>query len=124
MKFLIVDDSMTARLIGRKTFESLGHTVLEASDGQEALTVLATQSPIDVIILDWNMPGMNGFTCLENIRKISALNRTKVVMCTTEAEKMSVIKALQAGANGYLLKPVLPDKLKQGVEKALGTSLS
>ena len=122
MKVLAVDDSMTARLIVKQCFEPLGHTVLEAEDGKLALEVLASDGAVDVVVLDWNMPVMDGLTCLTEIRKNASYKDVKVIMCTTEAEKGQIVKAIKSGANGYLLKPVMPDALKEGVMKALGVT--
>lgn len=120
MKILTVDDSMTARLIVKGAFASEGHTILEAPDGAVALTVLEAQAPVDVVILDWNMPVMNGLECLKAIRANPAFKSVKVVMCTTEAEKSQVVTALKAGANGYLLKPVTKETLQTQVAKMCG----
>ena len=123
MKILTIDDSATARLIVRRTFESMGHDVIEAQDGAEALTVLENQSPVDVIILDWNMPVMNGFDCLCEIRKDAGYKDVKIVMCTTEAEKPSIVRAVKAGADGYVLKPVTPSTLIDQVAKVSGATI-
>lgn len=120
MKILTVDDSITARLIMKNTLQGEGHVVLEAPDGQVALSVLESQfdsGPIEVVFMDWNMPVMTGIECLAAIRKHATLKKTKVIMCTTEAEKGSIMKAIQAGANGYLLKPVTPEAILQQLSK-------
>lgn len=123
MKILTIDDSLTARMIIKRTFESEGHEILEAPDGSVGLSVLQEQSPVDVVILDWNMPVMNGLECLTEMRKNADFKNVKVIMCTTEAEKSQVMTAIKAGANGYVLKPVDPDKLKQAVAKACGANV-
>jgi len=120
MKILSVDDSATARLIVKQTFEGEGHQVLEAPDGAVALAVLEAQPGIECVVLDWNMPVMNGIDCLKAIRKKPDMKNIKVVMCTTEAEKSSIMAAIKAGANGYVLKPVTPESLIGGVNKAMG----
>ncbi len=117
MKILTVDDSVTARLIVKRTYEGEGHKVLEAADGAAALQMLEQQSPIDAVILDWNMPVMTGIECLHEMRKNAAFKDVKVLMCTTEAEKSSIVTAIKAGANGYLLKPVTPAKLIEQLAK-------
>jgi len=66
------------------------------------------------------MPVMTGIECLEEIRKNPGYKNVKIVMCTTEAEKPQIVKAIQAGANGYLLKPVTPEALTAGVNKVAG----
>lgn len=114
---------MTARLIVKRTFQDVeGCTILEAPDGAVALSVLESQHPVDVVVLDWNMPVMDGFECLQNIRKNPAYSDVKILMCTTEAEKSSVVKAIKAGANGYILKPVDGESLKAQVVKMCGAS--
>jgi two-component system chemotaxis response regulator CheY len=120
MKILSVDDSATARLIVKQTLEGEGHQVLEAPDGAVALSVLDAQPGIECVVLDWNMPVMNGIDCLKAIRKRPDLKNLKVVMCTTEAEKSSIMAAIKAGANGYVLKPVSAESLIGGVNKAMG----
>lgn len=123
MKILTIDDSLTARMIIKRTFESEGHEILEAPDGAVGLSMLEEQAAIDVVILDWNMPVMNGLDCLVGIRKNPDFKNVKVIMCTTEAEKSQVMTAIKAGANGYVLKPVDPEKLKLAVTKACGANV-
>ena len=122
MKILSVDDSVTARLIVKRTFEAEGHKVLEAPDGAAALQMLEQQAPVDVVVLDWNMPVMTGIECLQEMRKNPAYKDVKVLMCTTEAEKSSIVAAIKAGANGYLLKPVSPPKLLEQLAKVTGAA--
>lgn len=122
MKILTVDDSMTARLIIKNTFQPEGHDVLEAADGAAAIVALKNNGPVDAVFLDWNMPVMNGLDCLVAMRKNPAFSNVKVIMCTTEAEKKQVVTAVRAGANGYVLKPVTPDALKQQLAKACGAA--
>lgn len=121
MKVLTVDDSATARLIVRQTMEGEGHEVLEAEDGAVALQVLEGNTDISIVVLDWNMPVMNGIDCLKAMRKRAEFKNIKVVMCTTEAEKASIMAAIKAGANGYIVKPVTAQSLIEGVGKAMGT---
>ncbi len=123
MKIVTIDDSLTARLIVKRTFEAEGHTVLEAPDGAAGLAVVESQMPIDCVVLDWNMPIMNGLECLEAMRKNPKLKGVKVIMCTTEAEKARVKQAIMAGANGYVLKPVDQDALKAQVAKVCGAAV-
>ena len=122
MRVLTVDDTRTTRLIVRKCFEELGYTVLEAVHGQAALDTLAQQGPVDFMILDWNMPIMDGYTCLEEVRKRAEYNGIKIVVCTTVSQKTEVMRAIRAGANGYVLKPANAERLIEAVAKALGVS--
>ncbi|MGM0461036.1 MAG: response regulator [Fibrobacterota bacterium] len=114
MKILLVDDSSTMRRIQKTQLKNLGvDTVLEAEDGVEGLKVLSQNMPVDTILLDWNMPRMDGLTMLEEVRKNGAYADVKIIMCTSESEKTKVITALKAGANQYMVKPFTPDVLKE-----------
>ncbi len=119
MKVLLVDDSRTMRNIQRKAlstgFDSF--EFVEAEDGLDALSQIAAAGPVDLILLDWNMPNMNGLEFLVKFRQDN--KTTPVIMVTTEAEKPAVIKALKAGVNNYLIKPFPPDKLIEIVKKTL-----
>ncbi len=123
MKIVAVDDSMTARLIIKRTFENQGHEVLEATDGQSALLVMRSEGPVDLVVLDWNMPVMNGLECLKQIRQDTNLKDVKVLMCTTESEKAQVIKAIKIGVDGYVVKPVQPQILQAQAAKACGAAV-
>jgi len=113
---LVVDDSKAIRLIMARTLGELGWTVEMAANGVEALEVLARSGAVDLAMLDWNMPEMNGFELLTRMRANPAWRGTKVMMVTTETEVEQMAKALEAGANEYLMKPftraALEDKLR------------
>jgi two-component system chemotaxis response regulator CheY len=114
MKIMLVDDSNTMRRIQRNQLGSLGMTdVVEASNGEEALDVLAGNMPVDLVLLDWNMPVMDGLTFLKRVRSDSAYNGVKIFMCTSESEKPKVVEALKAGANNYIIKPFTPETLSE-----------
>ena len=114
MKMLLVDDSNTMRRIQKTQLSNLGvEEIVEAENGQDALEKLAANMPIDIVMLDWNMPIMDGFTCLENIRSNADYKGVKVIMCTSESEKEKVMQAIKAGANNYIVKPFTPDALKE-----------
>jgi two-component system chemotaxis response regulator CheY len=117
MKVLLVDDSRTIRNIEKKTFAQLGCSdVMEAADGVEALQQIGQTRP-DLVLIDWNMPNMDGITL---VRKIRETDKTlPLIMCTTEAEKSRVIEAVQAGVNNYLVKPFTPETLKEKVEATM-----
>ncbi len=123
MKILAVDDSMTARMIIKRSFESQGHEVFEAENGVAALSVLRSEEDIQLVVLDWNMPMMNGLECLKEIRADPNVKGVKVIMCTTESEKSQVIKAVKVGVDGYVVKPVQPDVLKAQTAKACGVAV-
>ncbi len=114
MKILLVDDSATMRRIQKTQLSSLGLTeVVEADNGESALTELKNNMPVDYILLDWNMPKMDGLTFLKQVRSEGGYGGVKVVMCTSESEKAKVMEALKAGANNYLVKPFTPEALKE-----------
>lgn len=114
MKILLVDDSATMRRIQKTQLVSLGVTdIVEADNGDSALGQLRANMPIDVVLLDWNMPVMDGLTFLREMRKNDAYKAVKVIMCTSESEKAKVIEAMKEGANNYIVKPFTPDILKE-----------
>ncbi|MEN6348767.1 MAG: response regulator [Syntrophomonas sp.] len=119
-KILSVDDSAIARIMTKGGIEALGYEFLEASDGQEALDVLANKgSEIALILLDWSMPGMNGLEFLIIIKADSRYKEIPVMVVTTESEKTSIIKAIQLGVSNYLLKPFEEEDLKRKINACL-----
>ncbi|KMQ52424.1 Chemotaxis regulatory protein CheY [Chitinispirillum alkaliphilum] len=116
MKVLLVDDSVTMRRIQKTQITSLGISdVIEAGDGEEALGKLKSNMPVDLILLDWNMPVMDGITFLKKVRQDPAYKQVKIFMCTSESEKSRVVEALKAGANNYIVKPFTPEALKEKI---------
>ncbi|MCL2688872.1 MAG: response regulator [Chitinispirillia bacterium] len=114
MKVLLVDDSVTMRRIQKTQIGTLGITdVIEAGDGQEALGKLKGNMPIDLVLLDWNMPVMDGITFLKTVRADDTFKDVKIIMCTSESEKTRVVEALKSGANNYIIKPFTPEALKE-----------
>ncbi len=114
MKVLLVDDSNTMRRIQKTQLSQLGVTdVVEATNGDEALNVLAENMPVDAILLDWNMPVMDGLTFLKHVRKDPTYKNVNIVMCTSESEKTKVIEAMKEGADNYIVKPFQPEGLKK-----------
>lgn len=105
MKALVVDDSRSMRAIIGKQLRELGFTVQEAAGGQEALAALHAGGPVDLVLLDWNMPEMDGCEVLSLIRSEPRYKSVRVMMVTTESEMSQVAVALEAGANEYLMKP-------------------
>jgi two-component system chemotaxis response regulator CheY len=105
MKALVVDDSRSMRAIISKQLRELGITVEEAASGQEALAKLHSGDPMDIVLLDWNMPEMDGCEVLSLIRSQPRYKKMVVMMVTTESEMSQVAVALEAGANEYLMKP-------------------
>jgi two-component system chemotaxis response regulator CheY len=105
MKALVVDDSRSMRAIVGKQLRELGFAVEEAGSGQEALAALHQRGPVDLVLLDWNMPEMDGCEVLSLIRSEPRYKNMRVMMVTTESEMSQVAVALEAGANEYLMKP-------------------
>ena len=101
---LIVDDSKVIRKVARHILETLEFNVEEAGDGREALTACEANMP-DVVLLDWNMPVMDGYEFLGNLRRMPGGDVPKVVFCTTENGMDHISRALHAGANEYIMKP-------------------
>ena len=101
---LIVDDSKVIRMVARRILEDLEFSIVEAADGQKAIEACQSKMP-DAILLDWNMPVMNGIEFLRELRKMSGGADPVVVFCTTENDLDHIQEALQAGANEYIMKP-------------------
>jgi two-component system chemotaxis response regulator CheY len=117
MRILLVDDFLTMRRVVRSLLHDMGFDdVGEAGDGAAALERLQGEM-VDVVITDMEMPTMNGFELLAAIKKDERLKHLPVLMITAEARKDDIVRAVQAGAAGYLVKPfaraVLEDRLRQ-----------
>ncbi len=105
MRALVVDDSRTMRSLLRLTLKGAGFEVLEAENGARALECLQTQGAVEVALVDWNMPEMNGYEFLRAARAIRDYDAMLIVMVTTETEMAQVEAALHEGANEYIMKP-------------------
>jgi two-component system chemotaxis response regulator CheY len=117
MKVMLVDDSKTMRTIQKNVLTQIGYSdVIEACDGQDALSK-AKADPPDLILLDWNMPNMDGLSFMKTFRKED--QSTPIIMVTTEAEKSRVIEAIKAGVNNYVIKPFTPDTLTARIAETL-----
>ena len=101
---LVVDDSSVIRKIARRILEEMNFQIVEAEDGEKALEICKRGLP-DAILLDWNMPVMDGYEFLGNLRRMPDGDRPKVVFCTTENGMAHIARALDAGANEYIMKP-------------------
>jgi two-component system chemotaxis response regulator CheY len=118
MKYvLIVDDSKSIRTEVAEILRRSGYGVIEAADGAEALALLRRESEINLVVLDVNMPGMNGLDVLERIYDEHGQRNLPVIMLTTEAERSMVERAKKAGAKGWLLKPIKTDLLLNSVSR-------
>ena len=101
---LVVDDSSVIRKVARRILEELSFSITEAADGKEALEQCRLAMP-DAILLDWNMPVMDGLEFLVQLRKEEEGGRPVVLFCTTENDISHITQAIKAGANEYIMKP-------------------
>ena len=109
---IVVDDSRSMRLVVRKTLEQLGFDVVEAADGVEALERMSHMRVPEVALIDWNMPRMNGIDLVRALRRNELYERMAIVMITSETTTNSMVQALAAGADEYLMKPFSADVLR------------
>ena len=121
IRILIVDDFSTMRRIVKNLLNDLGFTnTAEADDGTTALVELQ-KAKFDLVVTDWNMPGMPGIDLLKAIRADESLAKIPVLMVSAEAKREQIIEAAQAGVNGYIIKPftaaTLEDKLVKIFER-------
>jgi two-component system, chemotaxis family, chemotaxis protein CheY len=101
---LVVDDSSVVRKIARRILEEMDFEITEAEDGAQALEVCKNTMPT-AVLLDWNMPVMDGYEFLGRLRELPGGELPKVVFCTTENGMDHISRALHAGANEYIMKP-------------------
>lgn len=101
---LIVDDSRVVRKVARRIVEDLNFAADEAADGQQALEACRSAMP-DAVLLDWNMPVMNGIDFLRALRREPGGDSPKVVFCTTENDLSHIAEAMRSGADEYIMKP-------------------
>ncbi len=117
MKILIVDDFSTMRRIIKNLLRDLGfNNTLEASDGTTALPMLKT-GDFDLLVTDWNMPGMQGIDLLKAVRGDRSIAGLPVLMVTAESKRDQIVEAAQAGVNGYIVKPFTAQTLKEKIDK-------
>lgn len=116
MKCLIVDDSGTVRKIIKRIMDELKFTCSEAEDGAKAVEACKVTMP-DLIMLDWNMPNMNGLEFLTVLRKMDGGTTPKVIFCTTENSMDFIQKGITAGADEYIMKPFDKDVIKSKLEQ-------
>jgi two-component system chemotaxis response regulator CheY len=114
-KFLVVDDSRTLRTIVCRALHARGFATLQAADGREALEVCARVTP-DAIVLDWNMPVMDGVAFLKALRATPNGGQPKVIFCTSESDMDRIAEALALGADEYIMKPFDDDILNSKLE--------
>jgi len=111
VRALIVDDSRSIRVIIGRFLRELGFETLEAANGREALDVLSAAEKVDLALVDWNMPVMDGYQLVCELRRNPSRDDMRILMVTTETEIDRVSTALEAGASEYLMKPFTKDAI-------------
>jgi len=111
MHALVVDDSRAIRTIVGRLVRELGFELVEAADGQQALLQLESHPEVSLLLVDWNMPEMDGYQLVQAIRASRRWDHLKIVMITTESEAPQVARAMAAGANQYVTKPFSKETL-------------
>ena len=118
MKCLVVDDSAMTRRILLNSLRTIGITdTLEAVDGKQALEMCT--AGVDLVITDWNMPGMTGVDFVRGLRANPDLAAIPVLLVTSRNAKDDVVEAVNAGVNGYIIKPFTPEVLRTNIEGVL-----
>ena len=105
MKALVIDDSRAVRRIIGKIMQNLSYETIEASNGLEGLAQLESHGKQDIVLVDWNMPEMNGLEFIKAARAIPAYCDMPIMMVTTETEMANISQAFEAGVNEYVMKP-------------------
>lgn len=113
MLAMVIDDSRAIRLILGNILKDLGFDVVNAGNGLEAMEQMKAQEKIDFALVDWNMPEMNGYEFVCAVRKENAYKDVLLMMVTTETEMSQVVKALEAGANEYVMKPFTKEMITE-----------
>ena len=119
MKTLVVDDFATMRKIVKNVLRQIDITnVTEAENGKQAIEILRADPAYELIVSDWIMPEMTGIEFLKACKEDENIRKVPFVMVTAEAQKDSVLEAIKAGVDNYIVKPFTPDKLQEAIEKA------
>ena len=123
LKFLIVDDSVTMRRIVVNSLKNIGYSdFVEAGEGKEAIEKIASDTTINFVITDWNMPGVSGLDLVKSLRGNTKFANIPILMVTTRGVKEDIIEALQAKVSNYIVKPFTPSILKEKIEQILATA--
>jgi len=121
MKILSVDDSTMIRRVIKGAVEVIGYEFIEARDGQEAIEILEKEyNDIGLVLLDWNMPRLDGFSVLKKMKADDRFRRIPTTMVTTEVDRKRVAEAIQAGAVNYVMKPFSQEDLVTKIMESLG----
>jgi two-component system chemotaxis response regulator CheY len=116
MHALVIEDSGTIRLILTAYLKKLGFDVTVAVNGRDGLDQLHNMAKADVVLVDWNMPEMDGITFVRAVRAEGSYAELPLMMVTTNSEREKVSEALEAGANEYLMKPFTGDMIREKLE--------
>jgi two-component system chemotaxis response regulator CheY len=120
LKVLVVDDQSSMRAVTRMALEKIGVRLIhEAENGQLALAKAVAQ-PLDLIISDFNMPEMDGLGLLRAVRGHPVARKVPFILLTGRGDRELVVKAAQAGANNYLIKPFTAAILREKIEQVMG----
>jgi len=120
MKVLVVDDFATMRRILKNVLREVGFSdISEADDGHTALRELKKET-YDLVLCDWNMPGMPGIQLLHEVRSDEALKNTPFIMVTAEAKKENILEAVKGGVSNYIVKPFTAETIREKLEKVFG----
>jgi len=123
MKILSVDDSKIIRQIIKNAISIFGYEMLEAGNGKEALDILEKEhANVGLILLDWNMPVMDGITALKACKADARFAHIPVIMVTTESERQKVVEAVSAGAKNYVMKPFTQETIQSKIIETIGAA--
>ena len=116
MKALVIDDSRAMRVILGGMLKQLGFEVADAENGRVGLDRLHSMERVDLVLVDWNMPEMNGYEFLVSVRAERKYDEVRIMMVTTETEMAQMQKALSSGANEYVMKPFTREVIQEKLE--------
>jgi two-component system chemotaxis response regulator CheY len=120
MKVIVADDSMLTRKIVIKYLEPMGYSAIQAANGGEVIKILNSEEPLPgLILMDWNMPVLDGYQVLLMLAKDERYKTIPVIMLTSESDDANRVQALEAGASGYITKPFTAEDLVQTINETL-----
>ena len=111
MRALVIDDSRAVRIIIGNILREIGMEVVEAGNGIEGLEQIRLNPDVELVLVDWNMPGMDGLEFIRTVRARRLCDGVRILMVTSESEGSQVARAISAGANEYVMKPFTKDVL-------------
>jgi two-component system chemotaxis response regulator CheY len=117
---LFADDAPSVRFLVRTALEAAGYATIETADGREALAVLASDTPVDMLVTDLHMPGIDGLELVRQTRAMAARRYLPIVMLTTESQTDRIQEGLKANLTAWIVKPFKGETLLKVVAKALG----